>query len=96
MESTIMAKNAKKTARKTASKKSAKNARSPATKFAETAKIKANFTAKEIPAREGTGRFERLQLVLKHNGKTVGSFVEHGGLQATLGRAVKDGWVKVA
>ena len=91
-----MAKTSKKTARRTAgSKTSAKNARKPATKFAETAKIKTTFTAKEIPAREGTGRYERLQLVLKHNGKTVGSFVEHGGLQATLGRAAKEGWVKV-
>jgi hypothetical protein len=91
-----MPKTAKKTNRRpAASKKSAKNARRPATKFAENAKIKTNFTAKEIPAREGTGRFERLQLVLKHNGKTVASFIEHGGQQATLGRAVAEKWVKV-
>jgi len=91
-----MATKAKKTsARRAGSKKAVKNARKPAAKFADTAKIKANFTAKEIPAREGTGRYERLQLVLKHNGKTVGAFVEHGGQQATLGRAVAEKWVKV-
>jgi hypothetical protein len=86
---------AKTSTRKTSSKKSAKNARKPAAKFADTAKIKTTFTGKEIPAREGTGRYERLQLVLKHNGKTVGSFVEHGGRLATLSRAKAQGWVKV-
>ena len=89
-------KTTKTSARKSTSKKAAKNARRPATKFADTAKIKVTFPDGEVPAREGTGRYERLMLVKKHNGKTVGSFVEHGGLQATLGRAVKEGWVKVA
>jgi hypothetical protein len=65
-----MAKTAKKTARKSVSKASAKNARRPAPTYKEGAKIKATFTAKEIPAREGTGRFQRLQLMLKHNGQT--------------------------
>lgn len=90
-----MAKTAKKTTRRAGSTKSAKNARKAATKFADNAKIKANFTAKEIPAREGSGRFERLMLVLKHNGKTVESFVEHGGRIATLSRAQANGWAKV-
>jgi hypothetical protein len=94
-----MAKTAKKSARKATSKKAAKNARTPnaVTRFPDDAKIKANFTKATLPeiAREGTGRFKRLQLVLQHNGRTVGSFVEHKGLRATLSRAVENGWVKV-
>lgn len=90
-----MAKTAKKTARRSGSKKAAKNARRPATKFADNAKIKVTYNAKEIPAREGTGRYQRLQLLLKHNGKTVEQFVEHDGRVATLSRAVANGWAKV-
>lgn len=90
-----MANTAKKTARKSTSKKAAANARRPAPQYKDGAKIKVTFPDGEVPAREGTGRYERLMLVKKHNGKTVESFVEHGGRVATLSRAEQNGWVKV-
>jgi hypothetical protein len=87
-----MAKTSKKTARKTVAKKSTANAR---TKFADSAKITVKFPDNVIPAREETGRYERLALLKKHNGKTVASFVEHDGRLATLSRAVANGWASV-
>lgn len=46
-------------------------------------------------AREGSGRYERVELVRKANGKTVKTFLASGGAATTLKRCVDEKWAKV-
>ena len=79
-------------AKKTSARRAApaKRARSA---FAENARIK--VLVDQNPTRKGTGRFERVARILKHNGKTVADFVKHGGKIASLSFAVEHDWIKV-
>lgn len=93
---------AKKAAAKTA--KSAKSAKAPAKKSAgrpassRTYKEDAKITVKvdENPCRAGTGRFERVANILKHDGKTVGAYLKSGGKAGSLRYSEEQGWIKVA
>lgn len=89
---------------KVAAKKSAKgatksakdNARTPVvgrSKFDGDQKITIKIDAN--PAREGSGRFDRVANLMKHNGKTVEQFLKSGGKSATLIFAVNEGWAAV-
>lgn len=82
-------------AKKAATKKAAKKAGGGGrrTAFADDAKI--TRTGKDNPAREGSGRYKRIQNVLSHNGKTVKTY-RATGKGGTLGWCVKAGLVKVA
>lgn len=85
---------AKKT--KTAKSSARKNVgtRGPRTKFEPTAKI--SWTAKENPYRAGSGKFERVELLRKSNGKTVDTYLKNGGRGSTLNHCVKNKLAKVA
>lgn len=90
------AKKAKKApAKKTAKKASATNARTPVgrSKFKPEAVI--NVKLKENPARAGTGRFDRVANLMKHNGKTVEQFLKSGGKTGTLNYSAAQGWITV-
>lgn len=90
-----VAKATKKTAAKKTAKKSASdNARKGVDRYADEAKI--TKTGKDNPAREGSGKYDRIANVLKHNGKTVKTYKASGGKGGTLGWCVKNGLVKVA
>jgi hypothetical protein len=47
------------------------------------------------PRKPGTGKYERMALLLKHNGKTVEEFVEAEGNLETLKNAIKEQIVEV-
>jgi hypothetical protein len=47
------------------------------------------------PRKPGTGKYERMALLLKHNGKTVAEFAEVGGNLETLRNAIKEQIVEV-
>jgi hypothetical protein len=47
------------------------------------------------PFREGSGRHARTELLRKHNGKTVKTFLGNGGLTKTLIFCESEGYVKV-
>lgn len=90
---------ASKTAKKTKAKKTAKKAASANSRkrvaFDEAAKIVA--TGKENPSSLDSGKGQRIQNVLKHNGKTVKTYLSTGkGKKGTLGWCVANGLVKVA
>lgn len=89
------AKKAAKGAKKGATKKAAANARTPVarSKFKPEATI--NVKIKENPAREGSGRHDRIQNLMKHNGKTVEQFLKSGGKSGTLNYSVEQGWITV-
>lgn len=97
-ESTVAAKKpstkAKKgTSKKASSKAATANARTRSS-FDEKSKIVK--TGKENPAREKSGKYNRIDNVLKHNGKTVGLYLGAGkGKTGTLSACVKLGLVKV-
>lgn len=95
-DTTVASKPAKKTAKKTAAKKSASaNARTRVS-FAEDAKI-SRVAGKENPAKKGSGKAARIDNVLRHNGKTVKTYLTTGkGKSGTLGWCVKSGLVKVS
>ena len=82
-EESAVAKKAKKTAKK-ATKKAA--ARKP-NGFADDAKITWN-AAKKNPAREGSGRYDRIEQVRKASGKTVKTFYAGKGNPTTLKNCV--------
>lgn len=80
-------------AKKTAKKKPAKKASKKVAKRAsidEAAKIQWVRTKEGNGAREGTPRHERRELLRKHSGKTVKTYLAAGGKAATLKRAIKD------
>ena len=83
----------KATAKKAAKKKATGNARKAVAAFDEKAKI--TKTGKDNPAREGSGKFDRIANVLAHNGKTVGTYLTKGKV-GTLRWCVNKGLVKVA
>ena len=83
-EESAVAKKAKKTAKK-ATKKAA-SARKP-NGFADDAKITWN-AAKKNPAREGSGRYDRIEQVRKASGKTVKTFYAGKGNPTTLKNCV--------
>lgn len=89
------AKVAKKVAKKKASKKAASsNARVGVSRFTGDEKI--TVKVKENPAREGSGKFERLANLLKHNGKTVKTFLASKlGRSSTLHNASKAGYISI-
>jgi hypothetical protein len=68
-------------------------ARAPRNSWGENAKIKVLID--ENPVRAGTGRFERVANLMKHDGKLVADFLKKGGRGGTLKYAVEEGWVKV-
>ena len=49
----------------------------------------------ENPCRPGSGRYERVELLRKHNGKTVKKFLDAGGTSATLANNVNEGLIKI-
>lgn len=57
------------------------------TRFAEDATIKWG-AGKKNPAREGAGRYDRIEQVMKASGKTVKAFVASGGNPTTLRNCV--------
>jgi hypothetical protein len=50
---------------------------------------------KENPRRKGTGQFDRMAVLIKHHGKTVGEYMKKGE-RPTLNHAVERGEVKVS
>lgn len=75
----------------------AKNSKKTSTRrtvVSESARIR--VLAKENPCRKGTGRFDNVARIIKHNGKTVAEFVKHGGKVASLTFAAQQGWAKIA
>lgn len=88
-----MAKNSTKTTKTSARRTVAKKA-STRMSFADNARIR--VLVDENPAREGTGRFDRVKRIMRHDGKTVAEFVKHGGKLASLSFSVKKNWIKVA
>lgn len=86
---------AAKTAKKGA-KSAAGNARTPIgrSKFTDEQKITVKF--KELPAREGSGAYDRLKNLQKFDGKTVGAFLKSElGRSSTLANCVRAGWITV-
>lgn len=83
-----------KAAKKTSKKASAANARTPAGRYTGDEVI--TVKVKENPAREGTGKFDRMANLIKHNGKTVAAFLKTAlGKSSTLRNAVNAGWISV-
>lgn len=95
----------KKAAKKAAPKKAvakkgkaaAANARTPVerTKYSEKATIKVLTKDKENPTRKGTGRYDRVANLIKHDGKLVSEYLKKGGKASTLKFSADAGWVKV-
>ena len=83
-----------KTSKKTTARRSVKKGRAQGVRYADNARIQ--VLIKENPAREDTLRHERIALMMKHKGKTVGEFVKHDGLTSSLHFAEKQGWIKIA
>ncbi len=79
-------KSTKKGKKSAAAKKGNGVARAARPKFDESAKIA--WTGKDNPAREGKGRFDRIEAVRKANGKTVKTFLAGGGNATTLKNCV--------
>lgn len=99
---TVAKKGAKKAvAKKAVAKKGAKaataNARTPVerkSKWSDKAKIK--VLVKDNPCRKGTGRFDRVANLMKHDGKLVSEFLTKGkGKPGTLAYSAEQEWVKV-
>jgi hypothetical protein len=67
-------------------KKNGSATKTARTKFPEDANI--TWTGKENPAREGKGRFDRIEAVRKASGKTVKTFLASGGNPTTLKNCV--------
>lgn len=86
---------AKKVAKAAAKKGSAANARTPVgrSKFKDDQVI--NVKLKDNPAKAGTGRYDRVANLIKHNGKTVGQFFKSGGKSGTLNYSVEQGWITI-
>jgi hypothetical protein len=61
-------------------------------RFDEDAKIQ--WVGEEIPGREGTGRYQRIENVKKHGGKTVATYLKSGPSK-TLRWCVNNGLAKV-
>lgn len=89
------AKVAKKVAKKKAAKKAASsNARVGVSRFTGDEKI--TLKIKENPAREGSGKFDRMANLMKHGGKTVKTFLASKlGRSSTLHNAVKAGYISI-
>lgn len=83
-------------AKKAAAAKPAKKASAPVARasFSDDAKI--TWLGKDNPAREKSGRHERIELVRKANGKSVKTFRAGKGRGSTLSWCVKQGLAKVA
>jgi len=86
----------KKVAKKTPAKKAAKKGAVGVSRFSDDAKI--TWMGKDNPAREGTSRFDKIETVRKHNGKTVKTYkaARDGKGGGTLSLCVKMGLAKVA
>lgn len=86
---------AKKVAKKAAAKKAASsNARVGVSRFTGDEKI--TLKIKDNPAREGSGKFERMANLMKHSGKTVKTFLASKlGRSSTLHNAAKAGYITV-
>lgn len=89
------AKVAKKVAKKKAAKKAASsNARVGVSRFTGDEKITVKI--KENPAREGSGKFDRMANLMKFGGKTVGAFLKSKlGRTSTLHNAAKAGHISI-
>lgn len=86
---------AKKAAKKAPAKKAAAKKNGSAAKKTGGTRVKFDdgakitwATGKENPAREGTGRFDRIEVVRKSNGKTVKTFLAGKGNPVTLKNCV--------
>jgi hypothetical protein len=95
---TTAAKPAKKVAKAAKKGKANANARTAVgtSRYADEQTIK--ITAKENPAREGTGAFDRIKNLFSYNGKTVGAWRKSKLAQetgSTLATAVRQGWATV-
>lgn len=110
-EESTMSKTAKKTAKKAPAKKAAAKKSAPAKKTAKKAgaakapkpkkssfpeKAKISVLIKENPCRKGSPRAKRVDNILAHHNKSVASFVESGGKEASLRYSIDRGWIKVA
>lgn len=94
-ETSIMSATAKKANGKSKPKKAAAKAKKAGGKrslFATDAKI--TWLGKDNPARDGSGKHDRIENVRKHGGKTVATFLSRGK-HGTLGWCVKNGLAKV-
>jgi hypothetical protein len=83
---------------KAGKKASAANARTPTgPRFTGDEKITVSSAVlKENPARKGTGKFDRMANLIKHNGKTVAAFLKSSlGKSGTLRNAAAKGWITV-
>jgi hypothetical protein len=85
------AKAAPKTAKAAAKPAKAKSEASPRTRSDLPADSVIKWAGGENPAREGTGRHARWEILRKAAGKTVGQFLAAGGNGQTLRNAIKDG-----
>lgn len=98
---TAAAKPAKKAAKaaktaKKGGKAAADNARTAVgrSKFTDDQKITVKF--KDVPAREGSGAYDRLMNLKKFDGKTVGAFLKSElGKSSTLANCARQGWITV-
>lgn len=81
-----VAKKAVKTAAKKAAAPAKENARKPVQKFDPAAKI--SWIAEKNPCREGSGRYDRYEILRKANGKTVKWALDQGLPQATIIHAI--------
>lgn len=110
-EESTMAKTAKKTAKKAAPAKKTAEKAAPAKKTAKKAdaakaakpkkssfpeKAKIHVLIKENPCRKGSPRAKRVDNIMAHHNKSVSSFVESGGKEASLRYSIDRGWIKVA
>lgn len=87
---------AKKSAKKTASKKAKGGNGDARGRSVPEGKIEWILPKEQgLGAREGTERHARRELLRKHGGRTVASYVEAGGRVATLNRAVTEKVVRV-
>jgi len=86
--------NAKKAAKKAAKKGSTANARTAVARFTGDEII--TVKVKENPAREGSGKFDRMKNLMKFGGKKVGAFLKTElGRSSTLHNAVKAGYISI-
>jgi len=85
----------KKASKKVATKKAATkaNGAAPHMKFDEKAKIA--WIAEGNPFREGSGRAERVNMLIAAKDKTVGHYLENRGRKGTLAYCVKNKMAKV-
>jgi hypothetical protein len=90
------AKSAKGVAKKAAKKGAADNARTPVARSKHSPEAKITVKLTENPTREGSGRYDRVQNLIKHNGKTVAQFLKSDlGKSGTLNYALEQGWITI-